>query len=200
MDGLLELPPHAVRSSPLYYFIQNRSSGLVLGVKDEDQRIEAKLEVQEEAKRPKPCHHQHWFLEVAGNGELYIFSRLNCMVLDIYQHDSAPGTPVIMYYRKSCPFTLANQKWRFLEDGFIQSVMNSQVLEISYGETKAGQFPEAKAGQSVVMWTQRASTENEGQLWELKPVERNYVQAEQVSGSSDSGSAGTESTNSSCTK
>ena len=188
MDGLSKLPPNAVRSPPAYHFIQNLSSGLVLGIKDKDQRIEAKLELQE-AKRPKQGHHQHWFLEVADNGELYIFSRLNCMVVDIYQHDSALGTPVIMYYRKSCPLTLANQKWRFLEGGFIQSIMNNQVLEIADGE--------AKAGQSVVMWTQRAPPENDRQQWELKPVEGNFGQAEMASSSSESGSAGSGNTNSS---
>ena len=179
MDELLQLPCNAVRQPPLYYFIENPRSGLVLGIKKKDQNIKAELEVQEKEDPQGDCH-QHWFLEKAGSdGQLHIFSQLNCLVVDIHENEDQCGTPVIMYYRKSCPLALANQKWRFLKGGYIQSVMNNQVLEIAGGG--------AEAGQSVVTWTKRAPPGNESQLWDLKPVDASQRPAELETSSSEDG-------------
>ena len=144
-----------------------------------NQNLEAELEVQQ--KGASRDYHQHWFLERADDGALYIFSRLNCLVVDIRANVDECGTPVILYYRKSCPLAVTNQRWRFLESGHIESVMNGQVLEIADGG--------AKAGQCVVTWTQRAPPGNEGQLWKLKDVDTNHSRPEMESGSSESGSA-----------
>lgn len=105
--------------------------------------------------------------------------------MDVRNNDEKCETPVIMYYRKSCPHSLANQKWRIKEGGYIESVMNDQVLEITPGAA-------AGPGKPVVMFVRRAPPRTAGQQWDFEPVATAHGKAVLESGSSESGSAESE--------
>lgn len=72
MDLSFDLPYNAVRTTPQYFFLKNKFCDLVLSVKDANQNIGTTLEVQKKQLPQHDCH-QHWFLEKADEGQLYIF-------------------------------------------------------------------------------------------------------------------------------
>ena len=91
-----------------------------------------------ECKGPQAWY-QHWYLEKAGDGFVYIISRLNGLVLDIKGGSQSVGSYIITFSRNSPPQSLANQRWKLSEgNSLISSQLHGQVLSIRYESTKAG--------------------------------------------------------------
>ena len=124
-------PKLCVRPPPnYYYFVKNRSTGLVL---------QAHVGEGPVGKAILPSHpktedvdSQLWYLEDTGDtGYYYIVSKLNGLVLDVSRASYAEGTPVIQWSKNAPPVVTANQKWKIeLDDGYVVSQLNGQVIEM----------------------------------------------------------------------
>ena len=100
---------------------------------------EARSYITVSERKVPQAWYQHWYLESAGDGFVYIISRLNGLVLDIKGGSQSVGSYIITFPRNSPPEMLANQRWKLSEgNSLISSQMHGQVLSIRYESAKAG--------------------------------------------------------------
>lgn len=104
---------------------------------------------------------RHWYFEDAGDGFVYIVSKLNGLVLDIKGHSHKRGTYLILFPRKPAPLNVSNQKWK-LKGDVIESQLNQMVVSIKGGE-------QARPGAFVVTWP--IEDEKQYQQWVFEVIE-----------------------------
>ena len=156
----------SVRPAPRYCYIKSRMHDFVLEANGNSERSGVSVC----QKRKVPVDHQLWFLDDAGDGFVYICSKLDPtggMVLDIKGASTGKRANIIIYHRKnpersSRDKNPANQKWKLQPDGTIVSALNGYVLDVK-GAKREERTP-------VITFPMKESGLLTNQLWSLEPA------------------------------